>query len=72
MDDTLVKLKLTDIEVLEENDADLSTLIDTLTDELQHLPRVRPGRRFAPVSRLYDEVTVPRGRHRTWTPAGRW
>jgi hypothetical protein len=70
MDDTHVTLKLTDIEILE--DEALTTLIDTLTDELQRVPRVRAGRRFAPVPwRRPDETTAARGRHRTWTPAGR-
>ena len=67
MDDTPVTLDFTDIELLE--DPELNDLIDVLTDELQHLPRVRLGRRFSPPLRPREDTTVAYRRHRTWHPS---
>jgi hypothetical protein len=64
MDNTLT-LNVNDIEILE--DEDLTEMIDAMTNELQRVPRVRPGRRLA-TTRRYGETTTARGRHRTWTP----
>jgi hypothetical protein len=67
MDDTHVTLQLNDIEILED-DLELTTLIDSLTRELQLSPRVRSGRRFSPQSLREDETTGAWRPHRTWTP----
>jgi hypothetical protein len=67
MDDTHVTLQLNDIEILED-DPELTTLIDSLTRELQSTPQVRPGRRFTPRSLREDETTGTWRPHRTWYP----
>jgi hypothetical protein len=64
MDNTLT-LNVNDIEILD--DEDLTEMIDAMTNELQRVPRVRPGRRLVP-TRRYGETTAAGGRHRTWTP----